>query len=362
MNESNQKFAQEAGLKYISEEKNGITRKRHGKKYIYFDATGQRIRDKNIVERINALAIPPAYTDVWICPLAHGHLQATARDARHRKQYRYHAKWRQIRDKNKFHRMIEFGQALPKIRKVTLKHLALAGMPRKKVLATIVQLLEKTLIRVGNEEYARTNASYGLTTMRDRHVHIKGSTLTFEFKGKSKIHHTIDLRDERLARIVKRCQEIPGYELFQYRDDAGERHQIKSEDVNEYLHEIAGDEFTAKDFRTWAASVLAALALQEVKEFASEAEAKRNLNTAIESVAKKLGNTKSICRKCYVHPAVIEAYLDGDTLKTAEQISKHYIADGFDGLTKSESAVLALLKRRLSREAKTGQSSSGKRA
>lgn len=347
MNVSYEHFATKAGLRYVSEEKNGIERRRQGKKFVYFDAKGRKIQDPKVIARINSLAIPPAYTDVWICPFANGHLQGTGRDARNRKQYRYHPKWRQVRDQDKFHRMIHFAQALPRIRKVTLKHLALSGLPRKKVLATIVQLLEKTLIRVGNEEYARTNASYGLTTMRDRHVNIRGSTLTFEFKGKSKVHHTIDLQDYRLARIVKKCQEIPGYELFQYRDESGVHRRISSEDVNAYLHEIAGDTFTAKDFRTWAASVLAALALQEVKEFASETEAKRNLNAAIESVAKKLGNTKSICRKCYVHPAVIEAYLDGDTLRTAEQISEHYIHDGFEGLTSAETAVLALLKRRI---------------
>jgi len=296
------------------------------------------------------LAIPPAWRDVWICPIAHGHLQATGIDAKGRKQYRYHPRWRAVRDETKYDRMRLFGRALPGIRARVERDLARSGLPREKILATIVRLLETTLIRVGNEEYARQNASFGLTTMQDRHVDISGATLTFEFRGKSGISHSIDLTDRRLAKIVKRSQDLPGYELFQYLDEQGTRRSVDSADVNAYLKEISGEEFTAKDFRTWAGTVLAARALQEFQTFDSQAQAKRNVVQAIEAVAKRLGNTKAVCRKCYVHPRVIDLYMDGSLLQTLKRRVKKELSQSLHGLPPEEAAVLALLQQRLGRE------------
>jgi DNA topoisomerase-1 len=292
--------------------------------------------------------IPPAWVDVWICPDPRGHLQATGRDARGRKQYRYHPKWRLVRDETKYDRVIGFAKVLPVIRRTTSDHLRRPGLPREKVLATVVQLLEKTLIRVGNDEYARTNHSYGLTTMRDGHVEVKGPRVRFSFRGKSGVEHEIDLTDRRLAKIVKQCRDLPGYELFQYVDENGKRQTVGSEEVNAYLKDITGQDLTSKDFRTWAGTVLAAQLLREFEAFTSNAQAKRNILAAVEMVAKRLGNTKAVCRKCYIHPVIFDAYLDGSMLDTIAQRARK-VSRAVDRLTSGEAAVLRLLKRRIAR-------------
>jgi DNA topoisomerase I len=343
--------AKAAGLRYVTEGSAGIQRRRVGKSFTYLDAQGRRVSDAEVLRRIRALAIPPAWTDVWICPSASGHIQAVGRDARARKQYRYHARWRQARDETKYNRMLAFAAALPRIRRRVDEDLQRSGLPRERVLATVVRLLETTLIRVGNEEYARENKSYGLTTMRSRHVDVTGATLTFNFRGKGGKEHTVDVKDPRLARVVKRCQDLPGHELFQYLDEGGTRQTIDSADVNEYLRGIAGEEFTAKDFRTWAGTVLAALALREVAAFESTAQAKRNITLAIESVARQLGNTPTISRKCYVHPAVIDAYLDGVTVSALKRRTERRIAETLTSLAPEEAMVLGLLQQRLARQA-----------
>lgn len=349
--------ARSAGLRYVSDEQPGIRRKRSGTGFTYVDPEGRTIVDPEERGRITALAIPPAWTDVWICPSPRGHLQATGRDARGRKQYRYHSRWRTVRDEAKYERMVAFGRALPKIRRTVERHLALPGLPREKVLATVVRLLETTLIRVGNEAYARENKSFGLTTLRDRHVEIDGSDIRFQFRAKGGKLHEVGIRDKRLARIVKRCQEIPGYELFQYLDEEGQRQTVDSEDVNEYLQEISGEGFTAKDFRTWAGTVLASLALQEYSSFSSERQAKTNVTRAIEQVAERLGNTPTICRNCYVHPAVIDAYLDGSMLDSLRRRTEEELVEGLKDrrLSPEEAAVLALLGGRLTRERGEGR-------
>jgi len=342
--------AKAAGLRYVNDAMPGIRRKRVGKHFSYIGLDGKPIRDPDELKRIRSLGIPPAYTDVWICPIPNGHIQATGRDAKGRKQYRYHPRWHEVRDETKYGRMMAFGQALPLIRERTERDLALSGMPREKVLATVVRLLETTLIRVGNDEYARTNKSFGLTTMRDRHVDISGSTVRFAFRGKSGKKHTISVKDRRLARIVKQSRDLPGYELFQYLDDEGQRRDVTSDDVNAYLREITGQEFTAKDFRTWAGTVLAALALQAFDPFEKDSEAKKNIVRAIEHVAERLGNTPSICRKCYVHPAVLDAYLEGTVIETLEQRIEQEIEDTSHHLRPEEHAVMQLLQQRLLHE------------
>ncbi len=341
--------AKAAGLRYVTGEGPGLSRIRKGKGFAFLDGEGKRLRDPDDLARIKSLAIPPAWTEVWICPRADGHLQATGRDARGRKQYRYHPRWRAVRDESKYDRMMAFAGALPEIRKRTDADLARPGLPREKVLAAVVRLLETTLIRVGNEEYARANKSFGLTTMRDRHVRVGKKSVRFEFKGKSGVEHEIDLADPRLARIVGRCRDLPGQELFQYLDEDGQARTIDSADVNAYLREVAGREFTAKDFRTWAGTVLASLALREFEAFDSQTQAKKNIVQAIENVAERLGNTPSVCRKCYVHPEVIESYLDGSMLRTLRQLAEQEIADGLGGLKPEEAAVVALLQQRLKR-------------
>jgi len=296
------------------------------------------------MERIRKLVIPPAWTDVWISPIENGHLQAVGRDARGRRQYRYHPRWREVRDEAKYGRTIAFANALPAIRRRVKRDLALPGLPREKVLATIVRLLETTLIRVGNDEYARNNGSYGLTTMRNKHVAVNGHRIEFTFEGKSGKKHQIDVQDRYLARIVRRCREIPGYELFQYVDESGDRQSISSTDVNEYLREISGEDFTAKDFRTWAGTVLAAMFLRTSEGASSQTEAKRNVVHAIEQVADRLGNTPAICRKCYVHPAILDAYMDGEFLDDLEYHG--HVAAGLRGLDAAEKAVLGFLESR----------------
>ncbi|MCA1662778.1 MAG: DNA topoisomerase IB [Myxococcales bacterium] len=310
------KAAEDAGLRWVSDDAPGIRRVRAGKGFRYVDAEGKTVRDDKTVTRIKQLVIPPAWRDVWICASTDGHLQATGRDARGRKQYRYHARWREKRDETKYDKMIMFGLALPKIRERVDEDLKKSGLPRERVLATVVRLLETTLIRVGNEEYARSNKSYGLTTLRDHHVDVQGAELRFEFRGKSGVKHRVAVHDRRLARIIRRCQDLPGHELFQYVDDAGELHSVSSQDVNDYLREITHQEITAKDFRTWNGTVLAAAALRQVCSQGPRGRSNRVVAKCIESVAARLGNTKSVCRKCYVHPAVVNAYMDG-TLATA---------------------------------------------
>ena len=339
--------AKAAGLRYVSDDRPGIRRERVGEDFTYIGADGKPIHDAEKLKRIKALGIPPAWTDVWICANPRGHIQATGRDAKGRKQYRYHPRWREVRDETKYGRMIAFGQALPLIRARVEHDLKLPGLPREKVLATVVKLLETTLIRVGNQEYARANKSFGLTTMRDRHVEIEGSTVHFEFKGKSGKKHSIDVRDRRLAQIVKRCRDIPGYELFQYIDENGQRQTIDSSDVNDYLREITGEDFTAKDFRTWAGTVLASLMLQEYEICDTETQAKKNIVRAIESVAERLGNTPAVCRKCYVHPAVLDAYLDGSLIETLKQRTEQELAESSEDLKPEEAAVMRLLRQRL---------------
>ncbi|GAC1474943.1 MAG: DNA topoisomerase IB [Isosphaeraceae bacterium] len=342
--------ARAAGLRYVSDRDPGLGRKTSGRTFIYVDVRGKRVRNPETLKRIASLVIPPAWTNVWISPHAEGHLQATGRDAKGRKQYRYHPRWRTKRDETKYGRMMAFGRALPQIRHRVRSDLARQGLPREKVLATVVRLLETTLIRVGNEEYARTNHSFGLTTMRDRHVALDERTIQFGFRGKSGIQHTIDLADRRLAKVVKQCRDLPGQELFQYVDDDGKRHTIDSSDVNEYLREITHNDFTAKDFRTWAGTILAAMALQEFETFDSDAQAKKNVVHAIERVSERLGNTPSVCRKCYVHPEIINSYLDGSMLNTLKQITEQEIVESLRELRPEEAAVLVLLQRRLAHE------------
>ncbi len=343
--------AKAAGLRYVHDDRPGISRKRAGKGWSYTGPDGRRITYKPERKRIDALAIPPAYTDVWICPDHRGHIQATGRDARGRKQYRYHPLWREVRDETKYNRMVAFGEALPLIRERTDHDLRRHGLPREKVLAAVIRLLEMTLIRVGNEEYARTNESFGLTTMHDEHVDVTSSGLQFHFRGKSGVEHAVQLSDRRLATVVGRCQDLPGQELFQYLDDDGEQHTVDSTDVNDYLREITGQEFTAKDFRTWAGTVLATRALQEFGAVDTEAEAKKNIVRAIEAVAARLGNTATICRKCYVHPVVLESYTDGSMLETAKQRAEEELSASLSDLPAEEAAVLVLLQRRLQQDA-----------
>ena len=339
--------ARAAGLRYTGDHQSGIARLGKPGKFRYRDADGQILRDATTLTRIKSLAIPPAWTDVWICPHANGHLQATGRDARGRKQYRYHARWRQVRDEVKYERMLSFGRTLPAIRAAVARGMQLPGLPREKVLATIVHLLELTLMRIGNEEYARTNKSFGLTTLRTRHVQVDGSAVAFHFKGKSGVRHAIRLSDRRLARVLQRMRELPGQELFQYVDEHGAHHGVDSGDVNDYLREVTGEDYTAKDFRTWSGTLLAALALQAFEQVDSEAQAKKNIVQAIESVAKKLGNTPTICRKCYVHPAVLEAYLDGSLLEGMRARARQQLQEDLPALAPEEAAVLALLRQRL---------------
>jgi len=338
--------AEDAGLRWVNDDTPGLRRLRAGKGFRYVDAAGKRVTDDKTLARIKQLAIPPAWRDVWICASPNGHIQATGRDARGRKQYRYHARWREVRDETKYGRMAAFGRALPSIRRRTEADLRRSGLPREKVLAAVVRLLEKTFIRVGNQEYARTNHSYGLTTMRDGHVKVSGSKVRFIFRGKSGIDHELELDDRRLARIVKQCRDLPGQDLFQYRDESGSVVNVGSADVNAYLKDITGRDFTSKDFRTWAGTVLASELLRECEAAPSETKAKKNIVQAVEVVARQLGNTKAVCRKCYIHPAVIDAYLDGSIAapngRTVRAIGK---------MTAAEAAVLGLLQRRVTRKA-----------
>ena len=327
-----------SGLHYVDDTQPGIRRKKQRGKFCYFDPAGQRITDPDEIRRINALAVPPAYTDVWICADPRGHLQATGRDARGRKQYRYHPRWREVRDLDKYSRLRDFGLALPKLRKRLEALLAAPGFSRDKVMATVITLLDATLIRVGNTQYARDNHSYGLTTLRNRHVEINGSAILFQFRGKSGVEHQITVKDRRLARIIKRCQEIPGQNLFQYLDENGERHSITSSDVNAYLQTLTGADFTAKDYRTWAGSALALAVLREL-QWQPESEAKRHVVEMVKNVARQLGNTPAVCRKCYIHPAVLEGFVLG----TLAQLPRPRMRKGL----RAEEVGLAMLLEKL---------------
>jgi DNA topoisomerase-1 len=339
--------ARAAGLRYVSDDVPGITRQRSGRDFRYLRPDGRAVRDRHTLGRIRALAVPPAWDAVWICSRDDGHLQATGRDARRRKQYRYHRRWREVRDETKYGRMIPFARALPRIRRRVERDLALPGLPREKILAAVVRLLETTLIRVGNEEYARENESFGLTTLRERQVRVRGGKLSFRFRGKSGVEHAIELTDRRLAAIVRRMQDLPGEELFRYVDGDGETRRIESSDVNAYLKEISGDDFTSKDFRTWSGTLLAARALLALAPPASQAEGRRSIAQAIEAVAKQLGNTKAVCRKCYVHPAVLASYLEGRLAQTLRGGA-------------AEKTIVALLETRMRRERASAQRSLGR--
>ncbi|MFT3976612.1 MAG: DNA topoisomerase IB [Sphingomonas bacterium] len=332
---------------YVSDQSPGITRRRRGKGWSYRNPDGTTVRDAAVIARINAIAIPPAYTEVWICPDAKGHIQATGRDAKGRKQYRYHARFREIRDGTKYEHMLAFADALPRIREKIDADMRRHGLPRAKVLATVVRLLETTMIRVGNADYARRNKSYGLTTLNSRHVSVEGSEIRFRFKGKSGRMWNLRITDRRVARIVKRAQDLPGQHLFQYIDDDGEQREVSSGDVNDYLREISGRDVTAKDFRTWTGTVLAALALAEFEAFDSAAAAKRNVRSAIEQVSALLGNTPTICRRCYIHPEIIDSYMDEALVLDTGRDVERRLREDVAGLRSEEALVLAFLQRRL---------------
>jgi DNA topoisomerase-1 len=351
--------ARAAGLRYVYDSRPGISRYRRGKHFAYNGADGKPVRDQETLKRIHSIVIPPAWTDVWICPTANGHLQATGRDARGRKQSRYHPRWREVRDEAKYEHMLHFGASLPALRRAVEHDLKLPGLPREKVLATIVRLLEATLIRVGNAEYAKENHSFGLTTLRRRHVAIEGAKLTFRFKGKSGVEHDIHLTDRRLARTVKACYEIPGYELFDYLDNDGNPHSISSTDVNDYLRSLTGEDFTAKDFRTWSGTVLACQLLREcgacvdaAKARSIERQRKRDVIAAIKTVSQRLGNTPSVCRKCYVHPAVLESYLSGTFTETLSKLVEGEKMD-VGSLHPEEHALMHLLDEEMKHARKT---------
>jgi DNA topoisomerase-1 len=335
-----------ARLRHVSDDMPGITRRpaRHG--FDYRTPDGELVRDIDTLKRVRSLVIPPAWTDVWISPDPNGHLQAVGRDMRGRKQYRYHPRWRQVRDEAKYHKLLDFARVLPKLRARVADDLKRPGLPRERVLAVIVRLMELTLFRIGNTEYAKQNKSFGLTTLRDRHVAIEGSRIHIGFRGKSGKHHETDINDRRLATIIKGCRDLPGYELFQYLDD-GEQHTVGSDEVNDYLREITGQDITAKDFRTWAGTHLAAAALREFEALDTDAERKKAVVRAVERVAKHLGNTPAVCRRCYIHPEILEGYLDGTLLSALAEKSRDYLAKNLDGMSPEEAAVTAFLRFRL---------------
>jgi DNA topoisomerase I len=343
---SPEEAAERADLRYVNDDEPGIRRRKSGTGFTYADPQGKRVTDKATLARIRSLAIPPAYVDVWICADEAGHIQATGRDARGRKQYRYHPRFREVRDSHKYERLIEFAEALPQIRARVARDLAKRGLPREKILATIVRLLDTTFIRIGNASYAEQNKSFGLTTLRNRHVVDNGNGLRLVFKGKSGKEWKLRIRDRRVARVIRTCQEVPGQNLFQYLDEEGDRHVITSADVNEYLQEIGAENISAKDFRTWAGTVLTVVALREYPEFGSPTQARRNLRKAISEVAAKLGNTVAVCRKCYVHPAIVDLYLDGEFPRALDEAAKAARGSG-DDLEPEEALTLELLRRRL---------------
>ncbi|GHO51593.1 DNA topoisomerase IB [Ktedonobacter robiniae] len=335
--------AHEAGLRYVTDSMPGITRKRAGRHFRYLDAQGEPVRDEKTLARIRSLVLPPAWKDVWICTRPNGHLQATGRDAKGRKQYRYHSQWREVRDATKYDSLVAFAHSLPALRQHLEQDLQRQGLTREKILATLVRLLDVASIRIGNEEYMRSNGSFGLTTMREGHVDIEGSTIHFCFIGKSGKVLTIDVEDRQLARIVKKCRELPGQELFQYVDSAGERHTLSSDDVNAYLQAVCGQAFTAKEFRTWTGTVVAVGALIELGRAETKTREKKNIGEAVDHAANYLGNTKAICRKCYVHPALFTSYSDGSLWQAVSSFEQHHAQKRFQGLSREEAIVLTLL-------------------
>ena len=339
--------ARKAGLLYVADSQPGIGRIKSGEHFVYQNNRGKRIHDARTLRRIRSLVIPPAWTHVWICSHPNGHIQATGRDARRRKQYRYHPKWVEVRDRNKYDHMLAFGKILPRLRRQVKADLRLRGLPKEKIVATVIRLLETTLIRVGNDAYARDNHSYGLTTMRNRHAHVGSKIIEFDFKGKSGKRHHIELADPQLARIVRQCQDLPGQDLFAYRDEQNVAHAIGSQDVNDYLRDKTGEDFTAKDFRTWIGTVLAALAFHEFAEVTSQTQARQNVRTVVESVSKILGNTPAVCRKCYIHPEIIHSYLEGRMVKIVSKQIGENLSSHLNRLRPVEAAVLILLQRKL---------------
>jgi DNA topoisomerase-1 len=352
--ETRREAAREAGLRFTTDARPGISRRRAGRGFSYRDPDGGTIRDTATLARIRSLAVPPAWTDVWISPDPRGHLQATGRDARGRKQSRYHPDYRASRERVKYDRMLAFARLLPRIRERVDADLARQGLPREKVLAAVVRLLELTLIRVGNDEYARLNRSFGLTTLRDRHAHVRGSQVRFRFRGKSGVMQDVTIRDRRLARVVGRCQDLPGQELLQYVDDDGEIRDVGSEDVNAYLRDIAGEDVTAKDFRTWAGTVLAYRALMALQPGATEREARRNVVEAVRRTAESLGNTPAVARRSYVHPEVLAAYLDGSIGDALVAAAEEQAAPPQGTTPDEEAAVVSVLRERLDLDAARG--------
>ncbi|WOH67133.1 DNA topoisomerase IB [Bradyrhizobium sp. BWA-3-5] len=347
--------AESVGLRYVSDERPGIRRKKAGTGFSYVRPDGSKLTGSDALKRIKAIAIPPAWTDVWICPSPDGHIQATGRDAKGRKQYRYHARFREVRESTKYERVVAFADALPSIRETVREHMALRGLPREKVLATVVHLLETTLIRVGNDDYARQNNSYGLTTLKNRHAAVEGNEVRFRFTGKGGKQWSLRIRDRRIAKIIKACQELPGQELLQYIDEQGNCQDVTSTDVNDYLKAITGKDITAKDFRTWAGTVLAAMTLSELQSFDNAAQAKRNLRSAIEKVSARLGNTPTICRKCYIHPEVLNSYMDGNLVLEIKSKVENELRSAVENMKPEEAAVLALLRGRLARQAERSE-------
>ena len=341
------KVAAESGLRYVSDRRPGIQRVRKGKSFNYRLPSGRALRDSPTLKRIKSLVIPPAWKDVWICPDPQGHIQAVGRDDRGRKQYRYHSRWREVRDETKFNRMIEFGKVLPKIRRHVRRELRQSGLGRNRILAAVVRLLELTALRVGNDEYANNNKSFGLTTLRHHHAKVRGSTIQFNFRGKSGKQQCVDVEHPTLSRIVRKCQDLPGQDLFQYVDEEQNVRDVTSGDVNSYLAEITGKDFTAKDFRTWTGTVLAALALREFELVDSKARAKRNIVEAIGRVAKRLGNTPAVCKKCYIHPVIFDSYLDGTLVAALRRSAEREMRSSLTRLRPEEAAVVALLQQRL---------------
>jgi DNA topoisomerase I len=335
--------AAEAGLRYVRSGGPCIQRLKHGKSFRYIGPDGKPLRDPAQLERIRNLVIPPAWTNLWICPSPNGHLQAVGRDAKGRKQYRYHARYRAVRDEAKFSRMIAFSAALALIRRGVERDLKRNGLPREKVLAVVVRLLETAWVRIGNDEYAKENESFGLTTMRNRHVHIEGAKLMFQFRGKSGQNHTIELTDRRLASIVKQCRDLPGYNLFEYVDESGNVCRIDSADVNHYIRELAGQDFTAKDFRTWAGTLLAARELHAAGPAETQTAGNKVVIEAVRQVSKKLGNRPATCRKYYIHPAILDAYADGSLFEKMRQgVAQDEALEG-TGLRPEEYAAVAII-------------------
>jgi DNA topoisomerase-1 len=338
-----EKSAEVADLCYVSDLSPGIKREKSGKRFIYIDIDGNKITDRKELKRIKSLIIPPAWKDVWICNDPNGHLQATGRDSKGRKQYRYHFRWQEIRNELKFDKMLAFGQVLPKIRQKTREDLALPGLPREKVLALVISIMEESLVRIGNPEYARENSTFGLTTMKNNHVKVENFNIKFKFRGKSGKYHEIKLRNPKLAKLIKRCQDLPGYDLFEYLDDEGNPHSISSTDINKYICDITNQNFTAKDYRTWGGSVYAMKVLQDFSEFDNETEAKKNITMAIKLIAKKLGNTTAVCKKYYIHPAVTEAYLN----KTLNSVIENNKYSQSEDLHPEEIALIKLIEQKI---------------